>query len=461
LYHPAVKAKAAGPSTMRLDAELAAAIGPDAPAIQRALAGLVSDARVVVARHGSVVGYLAPVARAPRRVVELDRHGTPLAMLRWSGDTLEGAWVRGPDGAWLGIEPRATPATPWGLADRLGRAQRPGATGTPLTVFEALDWSNIERLPTLADPAALPPGAGVAVLNLIAALAADQRRASLVYAGPYPTEQLFLALLEAFHYTPVVDDPLAAFIAGQLAWAPAPHERVVSPDGLSVQLRGRVEKVVWRGRTYHRPDWQHVTRHAPRRIWDADDGVRCSLWALGAPLEDHLVLGADGTLLRSLDPPLASGPGRPLPASVAAALGAVVATRSAPALGPFIRDEASRLGLAWAPVAGDLVEIGPDQARFSARLRGRLRAALEAAGDRAARATVALATLSELAQLLGDALRARAQARLASRPPAEQEALLTAPPPTAGAGDAPLITAAVEALLGEANLRSRGRRARC
>jgi hypothetical protein len=436
---------------MRLDAELAGAIGPDAGAVQRALAGLTTDARVLVARHGSVVCYLAPVAGAPRRALELDRHGRPLAVLRWTGATLAGAWVCGPDGAWLGIEPQATRAAPWGLADRLCRAARPGAAGTPLTVLEALEWGRITRIPTLAEPAALPSGGGVAVLNLIAGLAADQGRTALAYGGPYPTEQLFLALLEAFRYTPAVHDPLEAFTGGHLDWVPAPHERLVSSDGLSVHLRGRVEKVVWRGRTYHRPDWQGITRYAPRRVWDADDGVRCSLWALGAPLEDHLVLAAEGALIGFLDPPAASGPSRPLSAAVAAALGVVAATRSAPALGPLIRDEARRLGLAWGPVAGDLVEIGREHARVSTRLRARLLAALDAAGDRADRAAVALATLSEIAQLLGDALRARAQARLASRPPAEQEALLAAPPAAAEAGDARLITAAVEALLGEAN----------
>jgi hypothetical protein len=128
----------------------------------------------------------------------------------------------------------------------------------------------------------------------------------------------------------------------------------------------------------------------------------------------------------------------------------VVATRSAPALGPIIRDEARRLALVWAPVAGDLVEIGPAQARVSTALRARLLATLATAGDGTARAAVALAAVSEIAQLLGDALRARAQARLASRPPAEQEAWLSASHPAAEAGDARLITAAVEALQAEA-----------
>jgi len=72
----------------------------------------------------------------------VDRRGTLVAMLRRSAaGSLERAWVRIPDGSWLGIEPRATREAPWGWADRLWHAAEPssrGWRGTPLTVFEAL-----------------------------------------------------------------------------------------------------------------------------------------------------------------------------------------------------------------------------------------------------------------------------------------------------------------------------------
>src|SRR5439155_1537824 len=244
---------------------------------------------------------------------------------------LESAWVRIPGGSWLGIEPRATADAPWGWSDRLWHAAEPppdaGWRGTPLTVFETLDWAHIDRIPTLAEPARLPSGGGTAVLNLIAALAVAQGAGALAYRGPYPTEQLFLALLESFRYEPAVRDPLAAFIGGGLAWRPAPRERLFVRNDLYVQRRERIEKVVWRGITYYRPDWQGVARHAPRRITDTPGGVRCELWVLEQPLEEHLRLGANGDLSEIVAAEPAPAASRPLPPDVWSGVVATVAAR--------------------------------------------------------------------------------------------------------------------------------------
>ena len=51
---------------------------------------------------------------------------------------------------------------------------------------------------------------------------------------------------------------------------------------------------MWEGRTYYREDWGPVHRRAPLRVRDDDDHVRCSLWALDAPLADHLLFDAHG-----------------------------------------------------------------------------------------------------------------------------------------------------------------------
>src|SRR5207247_1737433 len=85
------------------------------------------------------------------------------------------------------------------------------------------------------------PRSGATALNVIAALAGDQGRSVLRYSGPYPTEQLFITLLESFRYDPTTADPLAAFERGELDWHPAPHERVFT-RGACVHLRERVEK---------------------------------------------------------------------------------------------------------------------------------------------------------------------------------------------------------------------------
>jgi hypothetical protein len=440
-----VNAGAAPRALAQLDQPLGEALGPEtAAAVQRALADPASGG-AIVGPHGLIVAY-ASAGGVRRRVLELDRDGTVLAALRWTDDVLAAAWVRVPDGSWLAIEPRVTTEAPWGQSDGLSRAERPGTSGAPLTVFEALDWSRIDHIPTLADPSALPAGAGVVVLNLLAALATDQGCPRLVYRGPYPTEALFLALLEAFRYEATSDDPLATFTRGTLGWVPAPHMRRFTSEGVYVQLRGRIEKVVWRGRAYYREDWQGVARHSPHRVRDMPDGVRCSLWALGAALEDHLILTTEGEVSRLVAEPSPVTDVRPLPPVVAAGVGAVVATLSAPPLRAAVQAVARTLTLEWGPVSGDLLELAADRARLSGRLRARLQAVLGEAANPQTRAALALAGLSEIALLLGDALRARAQGSVAALPEVEQRALLTSPPPP-NPTDARVIADAVQALL--------------
>src|SRR5262249_19398289 len=311
------------------------------------VADLVALADVVaVERHGTTVCY-ADVARR-RRLLELDRHGTLLLALRWHDTTLAEARVRIPDRTWLRVEPRAAAGAPWGRSDRLYHARTIRERGEALSDFDALDWTAIDRIPTLAEPARLPAGAGTAVLNVIASLARDQGRGFLRYPGPYPTEQLFTTLLDSFHYDVTSDDPLAAFMRGALAWRPAPHERVFTPEGACVCLRERVEKVVWRSRVYQRPDVQGVGRHAAYRVRDEGGRVVCSLWALGTAIEDVLELTQDGHV-KILEPASQPAERRTLPAEVAVGIGAVVAATSVPALGPPLRAAAPRLALAWGP----------------------------------------------------------------------------------------------------------------
>lgn len=230
-----------------VDDAVVRALGPTAGAVLPLLAEAPDPTRLVrTLRRGTLVVY-AIVGGARRRVLELDRHGSPLAVLRWSAAALEAAWLKIPDGRWLAIEPRASHAA-WGLADNLRVSGEPGTSGTPVTTYEALDYTGVDRVPTLAEPARVPASGGVVVLNLLAALALDQGRERLAYRGPYPGEQLFLALLESFRHQPATADPLAAFVAGASTWRPDPHERAFESHGVYVQLRDRVEKVVWRGR---------------------------------------------------------------------------------------------------------------------------------------------------------------------------------------------------------------------
>ena len=385
----------------------------------------------------------------------VDRRGTLVTVLRPTATgSLESAWVRIPDGSWLGIEPRATRDAPWGWSDRLWHAAEPPANGwhgSRLTLFEALDWARIDRIPVLAEPARLPPGGGSAVLNLVAARAAEQGAGPLPYRGPYPTEQLFLTLLESFRYEPDASDPLAAFMAEGLAWRPAPCERLFIGGDLYVQRRERIEKVVWRGITYYRPEWQGIVRHAPRRIVDSPEGVRCGLWALGHRLEDSLALRANGDLDAILAGEPAPAPSRPLPDAVWAGVAAAVAARGAAPLAPFVESAAQKLSLEWGPVARDLVQIGRGRVRVAARLRDALAAGLAAAPTAADRAALGLAAIAEMATLVGDALLGRAQAAIVALGPAAPSTLASPAEPggSSGAARAREITAAVEALLAD------------
>ena len=209
---------------------------------------------------------------AGRPAGEQDRHGAPLSALEWSPDGRLGrAAVRLPDGAWVAIEPGAAARGPWGASDGLT------LDGHPLTRFAAVDWTRVDRIPPLAEPARLPAGAGTALFNLLARLAVEQGVSVLRYDAPYPTEALFLALLESFRYVPAdAGDPIAAFARGELAWTPAPHDVAIERGGVWVQRRARIEKIVVGGRAYYRPDWQGVRRLAPRAAYQATAGRRGS-----------------------------------------------------------------------------------------------------------------------------------------------------------------------------------------
>ena len=349
------------------------------------------------------------------------------------------------------IEPRAKYEPPWGPCDRLWHAVHPTAAAhVPLTTFEALAYEAIDRIPVLMEPARLPAGAGAAVLNLVAALAADEGQARLEYRGPYPTEQLFLVLLESFRYHTAHDDPLAAFMAGRLEWTPAPHERACPAPGVTVHLRGRVEKVVWRERLYYRPDWQGVHRYAPRRVHDVDGAVVCSLWALGDAIEDHLRLDPNGTTVEVIVRPRPTLPPRRVPRGILDGVASAVAALSAAPLAPFVREIAAACELTWSSLDGHLVTAERTHLRISHALRQTLARHLQDATTRAHRLALGLAALTELAHLLGDPLRARAQSHLASLPPkAQAHALEGVDSPEARADDARRIAAAVEALLAD------------
>jgi hypothetical protein len=431
-----------------------------------------ADELVAAGRHGALACFLPdPPPGARRRILELDRTGAVVAALRWNtAGGLDSAAVRTGLGAWIGVVPRGTSHAAWGPSDQLWtltdgpRFQR----SEPLTAFQSVDWSAITHIPPLAEPARLPASAGTAVLNLLAALAKDQGMPRLRYRGPYPTEGLFTALLESFRFAPSgrhdpssahlerrgpqprsvlrlanPSNPLQAFLDGRLEWVPAPHERHFTAPGVCVQLRERLEKVVLDGRMYYRHDWQTVRRHAPRRVHDVGDGVRCSLWALETAIEEHAVLSRSGDLVTRVPPMTATRPAVAIPAPVRDGIAAVLCATSAAALGGEIRRIVNATPLWWAPVVGDLVALDRDCIKYSWRLAETAATQFRIASSRPGQLARGLELIAEMAALAGDAVRSRAQEALSHAPPEAQEAALAAEEEP----DAEAIARAAEAVI--------------
>lgn len=381
-------------------------------ALARALAD--QDPPVSAGRHGALVGY-EPGSRR-RRLVELDRRGNLVAALHWREDGALGwAKCRTAEGRWIGIEPGAGHHPAWGRSDRVWRLDEAGAWTPvePLTTFQALDYERLDRIPPLAEPRRLGPGAGTALLNLLAGLMKDQGTARVRYVGPYPTEQLFTALLESFRYDPEAEAPLERFLAGEpLDWLPAPHERHRVAAGVWVQMRHELEKVVIRGTAFYRTRWQDVERREPRIVRAEGERLICSLWALGRPLEDRLALDHSGEVIGMPEATPDPRPPAPLAPLWRRALAALIARESAPVLGPAILEGMDGLALEWGPVPGDLIASDGRALRVSLRLRDAAHDWIRSARPGPERGERAARFILEVARLLAPALRLSAQIAL-------------------------------------------------
>ena len=404
---------------------------------------IVADGQAVgrVLPHGSVALYrLDPAAPLRHRVLEVDRGaGVTAGFNRGPRGELRAAWVTLADGDAVGLLPGGADHPLWGPSDRLVRAF-PGGAEMPLTIAAAVTWTAIDVIPPIAEPARLPPGAGVGLLNVLAALAWDQGRAAVRYRGPYPTEQLFWSLTESFRFGPG-PDPLTRFLAdaevtfargapqeAPVDWTPAAHERRLHTDGLVVQLRDGVERITWQGRSYHRTERQGLRRREHRvvRVVETAGRVRryiASLEALGTVVEDHLVLDARGEPLDRRAPVPEEVPEHAAATPWREALGALLPLEASPLLAGAIEAVWPEIMLAWGPVPGDLVEARAAALRLSPKLARVYRAAW-AAAPAGARRAVAQRLVREVLGLIGPAVREAAVAWLEALPPARQEAEL-------------------------------------
>jgi hypothetical protein len=406
---------------------------------------IAADGRALgrILPHGSVALYRPdPAARLEHRLLEVDPGTRVTAVFRRErSGALEEAWIALADGGAVGLLPGGADHPLWGPSDRLVHSSAGGAL-TALTTAAAVTWSAVDVIPSVAEPARLPAGAGAALLNVLATLAHDQGLAGLRYRGPYPTEQLFWSLTESFRFGPG-PDPLARFLTdaeatfarglpheAPLDWIPAPHERSLQADGLVVQLRDGVERVAWQGRSYHRPECQGLRRREHRvvRIAQTAGETRqyiASLEALGTVVEDHIVLDARGALLERCAPGSEDAPEHPAIAPWREALGSLLPLEATPLLAGAIEAVWPDIGLAWGPVPGDLVEARESRLRLSPKL-ARVYRATRAAAPAGARRAVAQRLVREVLGLIGPGVREAAVAWLLALDPPRQEAELAA-----------------------------------
>ena len=269
--------------------------------------------------------------------------------------------------------------------DRLERLEVPGATllgeviTDPLlgkahaiegTVISAIDWLRPTEIPALAAPAALPPGAGGALINTIAILAARAHVPALRYAGPYPTHALWRSLARSFR----TEGTEAAFVEHTVErmvllardpipidFIPAPHDRIAIPNG-HIELRAEVERVMLDGVAYDRDG-------SPARLVDDRGLRRCEIW-FGDVCWSHVAtVEPDGTLTSGPHPirPCTSDVvGKEFPPALVAAIAELVGDAVPEPLGRAARELVLARSLRWEDLGARAATVGDQLAVHAA-----------------------------------------------------------------------------------------------
>jgi hypothetical protein len=339
----------------------------------------------------------------PQRVTSAD--GTP--WVRRDPGNPARLWLRLPDHRELALHLDAVAHPVLGRCDLVL-----DANDTALAHASATDWRRPTRIPALDRPGALPPGAGTAILNLLAGQAHRAGSGPLRYHGPYPTHALWDALAASFR----VHEPLATArarftadaearaLAGahgeiDVAFHPAPHAWAWPRPRICVQHRAGIERVWIDGHAFDPPGSSSSGLRQLRR--DGDAVVACI--AVGDEVWVELVrLDPEGT---PLGEPAALPPAPPdlcdtlLPPAVVEVLGEVVVAEAPRLLQAALRDVLGRVGIGWGDPGPSLVGWRGDTLTLHAGLVSVL-------------PTEPVALLHVLVRALAPALRRVAAARL-------------------------------------------------
>jgi len=179
----------------------------------------------------------------------------------------------------------------------LGRANAIEHGGRTITFVSAIDWSDPQEIPIIADPGKLPPGEGGKLLNELARAAKQPLR----YAGPYPTPALYRTLIRSFRASADEDTFTRDVIERAMRIArdptdveftPAPHARVEFASG-HAELRDGIEGVNIAGTRFERGDG--VARLVV--VDDAGGHARCEVWFGDACYAHLATLSARGELV--------------------------------------------------------------------------------------------------------------------------------------------------------------------
>jgi hypothetical protein len=302
----------------------------------------------------------AEALRPARPCWEDDDGGVPRRVTAADGTVLVRRDDREPARLWLRLPDHREIALALAAAVHpvLGRCDLVlDAAGRTLAHATATDWRAPARIPALDRPGALPPGAGTAILNLLAWQAARAGSGPLRYHGPYPTDALWHSLAASFR----VDEPLAAArarftadaearaLAGtfgeiDVGFHPAPHTWAFPRPRVCVQHREGIERAWIDGHAFDRDPT------ALRRLRaDGDTLVACI--AVGDETWAELVrLRSDGEPLGE-PAPLPAGPpgldGTLLPPAVVEVLGQIVLAEAPRALQPALRGVLETVRIGW------------------------------------------------------------------------------------------------------------------
>lgn len=420
---------------------------------------LRSEKQLVAFRspHGGLTFFWPPSLTQGhlRRLASFDRGGRLLVLLHWTPEgKLTHFKARGLDGRFLGVVRGAASHLSWGDSDSIWLLEDEGGFNIDrsLSLFRTVAYEDIDFLPPLDNPTALPVGGGSTVLNVLALLAQDQRKSLLRYRGPYPSDRLFATLRESFRYSgePGVmrerftqDAETAALNLEmkevEVDWAPSSHERFFPAAHTCVQLRDGVEKVYDRGRIYYRPD---LTNEA-YTIWVRQTEAGrpqyvAGLMILGQVLEAHLVLDDSG---RIAERPAVRRDwdirgGIQLSDEWKAFLVRLISSESSSLLRSALWPAMEELTLLWAPLRGKLWMIDGNEVYLHAGMAAVYRGALSQTKSAGESLLLAARFASELARLIGPLVRTRAQERLAGLSSQDQQvALLFAVTETQGLSD--------------------------